>query len=70
MYFFALSQAPPPVVIEIAKNRPVMIVPSRTPPSAFGPNINPTATGTRIGSNDGTIISLIAAFVRISTARL
>ena len=37
MYFLALSHAPPPVVIEIATNRPVTIVPISTPPSAFGP---------------------------------
>ena len=54
--------------MEIATNKPVIILPSKTPPRASGPNIIPTAIGTRIGSKDGMIISLIAAFVRRSTA--
>src|SRR4051794_21259848 len=36
MYFFALSQAPPPVHIEMATKRPVTIVPISRPPSAAG----------------------------------
>ena len=47
-----------------------MIVPRSTPPNAFGPSSKPTASGTRMGSKDGTIISLIAARVSKSTARL
>src|SRR5476651_2021031 len=46
IYFLALSQAPPPVVIEIATNRPVTMVPTSRPPSAFGPSTTPTITGT------------------------
>ena len=69
MYFFALSQAPPPVHIEIATNRPVTMVPISKPPSATGPRINPTRIGTMTGSSDGIIISLIAAEVSMSTAR-
>src|ERR1700716_2578314 len=34
MYFLALSQAPPPEVIEIATNRPVTITPSSIAPTA------------------------------------
>src|ERR1700716_321427 len=34
MYFLALSQAPPPEVIEIATNRPVTITPSNIAPTA------------------------------------
>ena len=68
MYFFALSHAPPPVHIEIATNRPVTMVPINKPPSATGPRIRPTATGTATGKSDGIIISLIAAVVSISTA--
>src|SRR4029077_11122155 len=34
MYFLALSQAPPPEVIEIATNRPVTITPSSMAPTA------------------------------------
>ena len=37
MYFFALSHAPPEEVSEIPINRPVTIVPTSTPPSAFAP---------------------------------
>ena len=33
MYFFALSQAPPPAVIETATNNPVMITPSNIAPT-------------------------------------
>src|SRR6478672_4419110 len=69
MYFLALSHAPPPVVIEIATNSPVTIVPISRPPSAFGPSSRPTTTGTATGSSDGTTISLIADLVSMSTAR-
>src|SRR3546814_16044216 len=76
MYFLALSQAPPPVVIEIATNRPVTIVPINRPPSACEPaagppshlNPNLTTTGTSTGRKDGMIISLLADLVRMSTA--
>src|SRR3546814_895757 len=68
MYFLALSQAPPPVVIEIATNRPVTMVPISRPPSALGPSSSPTTIGTATGSSDGTIISLIADLVSMSTA--
>src|SRR3546814_20575729 len=76
MYFLALSQAPPPVVIEIATNRPVTIVPINRPPSACAPaagppshlNPNMTTTGTSTGSKDGMILYLIADSVSISTA--
>ena len=34
MYFLALSQAPPPEVIEIATNRPVTMTPSSMAPTA------------------------------------
>ena len=69
MYFFALSQAPPPVHIEIATNSPVTMVPISTPPSACGPRSRPTTIGTSTGSSEGSIISLIAALVSMSTAR-
>jgi hypothetical protein len=68
MYFLALSQAPPPVVIEIATNRPVTMVPISMPPSAAGPSSIPTATGTTTGSSEGSTISRIAEAVSMSTA--
>ena len=63
-------------VIEMATNRPVTMVPISRPPRAATPEPGPirkfttkTSTiGTRIGSSDGTIISLIAALVSMSTA--
>ena len=42
MYFLALSQAPPPVHMEMATNRPVTIVPISKPPKALGPSNKPT----------------------------
>ncbi len=68
MYFLALSQAPPPVVIEMATNNPVTIVPINSPPSACAPSTRPTTTGTTTGSSEGTTISRIAARVSRSTA--
>ena len=68
MYFLALSQAPPPVHIEIATKSPVMMVPISKPPRAAGPKNKPTKIGTTTGKSDGMIISLIAAEVSISTA--
>src|SRR5690606_28033615 len=70
MYFLALSQAPPPVVIEMATNRPVTMVPISRPPSALGPSSRPTTIGTATGNSEGTIISLIADLVSMSTALL
>jgi hypothetical protein len=42
MYFFALSQAAPPEVIESPTKRPETIVPIRKPPSAAEPRVKPT----------------------------
>ena len=69
MYFLALSQAPPPVVMEMATKSPVTMAPSSTPPRACGPNTRPTTTGIATGSSEGTTISLMAARVSMSTAR-
>src|SRR5574337_208192 len=68
MYFLALSQAPPPVHMLIATNRPVTIVPISRPPRASAPTAKPITIGTTTGSSDGSIISLIAAAVSMSTA--
>src|SRR3990167_6284891 len=68
MYFLALSQAPPPVVMEMATKMPVTMEPSSTPPSASRPRVKPTTMGISTGNNDGIIISLIAALVSMSTA--
>ncbi len=68
MYFLALSQAPPPVHMEMATKMPVMMVPISRPPSACGPSSRPTRIGVATGSKLGIIISLIADAVSISTA--
>jgi len=44
------------------------MVPISKPPSAAGPSNKPTTIGTTTGNSDGTIISLIADEVSISTA--
>src|SRR3546814_19892062 len=41
MYFLAFSQAPPPVVIELATNRPETMVPINRPPTACAPAPGP-----------------------------
>ena len=77
MYFLALSQAPPPEVIEIATNSPVTIVPSSIAPSDAKPAAGPampqitknSTIGASTGNSDGMIISRIAARVSMSTAR-
>ena len=56
------------VIIEIATKMPVTMVPISRPPSACAPRVRPTTTGTATGSSEGTIISLIAALVSMSTA--
>src|SRR6266550_7077009 len=57
--FFALSHAPPPDVIAIARNRPVTIVPIRRPPSILALMI-PTMIGNAIGISAGASMFLIA----------
>ena len=77
MSFLALSHAPPPAVMEMATNRPVTITPRSIAPTAAKaasfPAIQLITTkmtiGDSSGSNDGTIISRIAALVSKSTAR-
>ena len=64
--FFALSQAPPPAVIEIAAKRPTTMTPISRPPSASTLS-RPTITGTTIGISAGRIISFCAAAVTIAT---
>ena len=76
MYFFALSHAPPPAVIDIATNKPVIITPNNIAPTAdnaatcppMGKIIKYKTIGDRTGSNEGIIISLIAALVSKSTS--
>ena len=75
MYFLALSQAPPPAVIETATNRPVIITPNNIAPTdAKAATCPPIANiikyktiGDKTGNNEGIIISFIAAIVSKST---
>jgi len=46
MYFFALSQAPPPEVIEIATKMPVTIVPSSRAPKVVNASAWPATAAT------------------------
>src|SRR5580765_6387573 len=57
--FFALSQAPPPEVMAIARKRPVTIVPISRPPSILTLMI-PTMIGNPIGIRAGASIERIA----------
>src|SRR6187455_398391 len=66
--FFALSQAPPPEVIEMARKIPVTIVPISRPPSISGLMI-PTTIGNTIGIAAGSIMLLIAEAVTMPIAR-
>src|SRR5438067_13610319 len=66
--FFALSQAPPPDVMAMARKSPVIIVPIRRPPSIFGLMI-PTTIGKRIGIAAGSSMLLIAELVTMSIVR-
>jgi hypothetical protein len=79
IYFFALSQAQPQVVIDIATNIQVRIEPISSQPkacfAAVGPATGPrararpkkTKIGTSTGIRAGATISLRAALVTIST---
>src|SRR5690606_34709133 len=64
--FFALSHAPPPAVMEIARKMPVTIVPTSSPPSITYDSA-PTMIGMAIGISAGTIIWRIALLVSRST---
>ena len=75
MYFFALSHAPPPAVIDIATNKPVIITPNNIAPTADSAASMPPIIkiikykimGDKTGNKEGIIISLIAALVNKST---
>src|SRR6476659_668492 len=67
--FFALSHAPPPEVIAIARKRPVTIVPISRPPSIFALMI-PTTIGKPIGIRARRSMERIAEVVTIPTAWL
>src|SRR5438105_2913036 len=76
MYFLALSQAPPPEVIEMATKRPVTITPISIAPtadSAYARSATSETTmkstiGDNTGSNEGMTISRMAALVSMPTA--
>ena len=71
--FLALSQAPPALDWKIAIKTPHVVTPASRPPNISAPPIpnhfspKPTTTGTAIARSPGNTISLIDAFVEIST---
>src|SRR5665647_2300195 len=71
MSFLALSQAPPPLVMLMARNRPVMMEPMSTPPRTRYALFQKTSVmmiGVSTGMAAGSIISRIADLVTMSTA--
>ena len=67
IYFLALSQAPPAFDIIIARSTPDESAPASIPPRASVPITIPTTSGATIAISPGSIISLRAALVEIST---
>ena len=68
--FLALSQAPPELAMKMASTKPVLSPPQSKPITPATPKSIPTTTGIRIANMEGTIISLCALLVDISTQRL
>jgi len=66
IYFFALSQAPPVLDIEIAYYTPEIKAPGKIPAIALGPKKIPTTNGVMITSNAGATISLNDEAVEIA----
>ena len=66
IYFFALSQAPPELAINIASKNPVTRAPAKKPPKASLFQ-NPITRGKTIANPPGSSISLNAAVVAMST---
>ena len=67
MYFLALSQAAPLLVIVKARKTPAITLPMRRPPSASGPRTKPTTRGVITARSAGFASSLRAACVLMST---
>jgi len=67
MYFFALSQAPPLLDMEMASWTPETRPPVRMPNTASTPKNVPATSGVSMTNAAGAIISLSEAFVEIST---
>jgi len=69
MCFFALSHAPPPVFSTNASSIPAIVPTIKYAATASAFKITPTSTVTTTTNNPGSIISLSAAFVQMSTQR-
>ena len=65
IYFLALSQSPPALLISIASNKPYKIFPVKKPPIACTPPINPTANVAIIETTPAGINFLIEPTVAI-----
>jgi hypothetical protein len=70
MYFFALSQAPPVLDIEMASWTPLTRAPDKRPAVQFFPKQIPATRGDKITRRPGAIISLREASVEMAMQRL
>lgn len=70
IYFFALSQAPPELDIEMPSWIPETRMPARRPAVQFLPKRTPATIGDRMTMAPGASISCNEAFVEISMHRL
>ena len=69
MYFFALSQAPPPLFRKSAMSTPAMVPIIRSPAAASHPSAVPTITGPATARRPGSTISRSAERTEMSTQR-
>ena len=69
MYFFALSQAPPPLFSTVASMTPEMVPTMSMPAIASAPRSRPTMTGVATATTPGRIICRSAERVVMSTTR-
>ena len=69
MYFFALSQAPPPLFSTVAKITPAIVPTMSSAASASAFSTTPTAIGASTASRPGAIMFRSADAVVMSTTR-
>ena len=69
MYFFALSQAPPPLFRTVARMTPAIVPTMRNAASASAFSSTPTTTGAQIARRPGAIMLRSADAVVMSTTR-
>ena len=69
MYFLALSQAPPALLIMTASTKPEMVDPASSPATPLTPRNRPTIRGETTAMTAGRIISFRAERVQRSMQR-